>query len=107
MLFQRGQIKFIGIRLGERLHEILFAREEPTAPIGIDGIVVARLISQASPRTSAGLLTGVSSIVPELPVLERLCIASRQTSSGSRPIRGGDQRRAEPLTSGFPGDSSD
>src|SRR5262245_31984514 len=31
------EIKFIGIRPGERLHEILFAREEPTAPIGIEG----------------------------------------------------------------------
>src|SRR5262245_41516643 len=39
------EIKFIGIRPGERLHEILFAREEPTAPIGIDGIVAARPIS--------------------------------------------------------------
>jgi len=39
------EIKFIGIRPGERLHEILFAREEPTAPIGIDGIVAARPVS--------------------------------------------------------------
>jgi len=38
-------IKFIGIRPGERLHEILFAREEPTAPVGIDGIVAARPVS--------------------------------------------------------------
>ena len=30
---------------GERLHEILFAREEPTAPIGIEGIVAARPVS--------------------------------------------------------------
>jgi FlaA1/EpsC-like NDP-sugar epimerase len=36
------EIKFIGIRPGERLHEILFAREEPTAPIGIEGIVAAQ-----------------------------------------------------------------
>jgi FlaA1/EpsC-like NDP-sugar epimerase len=36
------EIKFIGIRPGERLHEILFAREEPTAPVGIEGIVAAR-----------------------------------------------------------------
>src|SRR6185295_1991275 len=35
-------ITFIGIRPGERLHEILFAREEPMSPIGIDGIVAAR-----------------------------------------------------------------
>ncbi len=38
-------IKFTGIRRGERLHEILFAREEPTAPIGIEGIVAARPVS--------------------------------------------------------------
>src|SRR5262245_38955176 len=39
------EIKFIGIRPGERLHEILFAREEPTSPIGIEGIVAAQPIS--------------------------------------------------------------
>jgi O-antigen biosynthesis protein WbqV len=35
-------ITFTGIRPGERLHEILFAREEETADIGIEGIVAAR-----------------------------------------------------------------
>ena len=38
-------ITFTGIRPGERLHEILFAREEPTAPIGIEGIVAAKPMS--------------------------------------------------------------
>jgi FlaA1/EpsC-like NDP-sugar epimerase len=38
-------IEFTGIRPGERLQEILFAREEPTAPVGIDGIVAAKPIS--------------------------------------------------------------
>jgi FlaA1/EpsC-like NDP-sugar epimerase len=38
-------ITFSGIRPGERLHEILFAREEPTAPIGIEGIVAAKPVS--------------------------------------------------------------
>jgi FlaA1/EpsC-like NDP-sugar epimerase len=38
-------ITFTGIRPGERLHEILFAREEPTAPVGIEGIVAAKPIS--------------------------------------------------------------
>jgi FlaA1/EpsC-like NDP-sugar epimerase len=38
-------ITFTGIRPGERLHEILFAREEPTTPIGIEGIVAARPVS--------------------------------------------------------------
>jgi len=36
------EITFTGIRPGERLHEILFAREEETADIGIEGIVAAR-----------------------------------------------------------------
>ena len=40
-------ITFTGTRPGERLHEILFAREEPTAPIGIDGIVAAKPVCQS------------------------------------------------------------
>jgi len=36
------QISFTGIRPGERLHEILFARGEETADIGIPGIVAAK-----------------------------------------------------------------
>ena len=43
-------ITFTGIRPGERLQEILFAREEPTAPIGIEGIVAAK---PASPSLEA------------------------------------------------------
>ncbi|MEA2992562.1 MAG: hypothetical protein QOD40_1482 [Alphaproteobacteria bacterium] len=35
-------IKYTGIRRGERLHEILFSREEPAAEIGIAGIVAAK-----------------------------------------------------------------
>jgi FlaA1/EpsC-like NDP-sugar epimerase len=35
-------IVFTGIRPGERLNEILFAREEPTADIDIDGVVAAK-----------------------------------------------------------------
>ncbi len=36
------KITFTGIRPGERLHEILFAREEETADIGIPGVVAAK-----------------------------------------------------------------
>ncbi len=36
------EITFTGIRPGERLHEILFAREEETSEIGIPGIVAAK-----------------------------------------------------------------
>jgi FlaA1/EpsC-like NDP-sugar epimerase len=38
-------ITFTGVRPGERLQEILFAREEPIAPIGIEGIVAAKPVS--------------------------------------------------------------
>ena len=36
------EIAFTGVRPGERLHEILFAHEEPTVDIGMAGIVAAR-----------------------------------------------------------------
>jgi FlaA1/EpsC-like NDP-sugar epimerase len=39
------EITFTGIRPGERLQEVLFGREEPTAPIGIEGVVGARPVS--------------------------------------------------------------
>jgi O-antigen biosynthesis protein WbqV len=41
------QITFTGVRPGERLNEILFAADEPTADIGIAGIVAARPVSPA------------------------------------------------------------
>ena len=36
------EIEITGVRPGERLHEILFARDEPSAEIGIEGIVAAK-----------------------------------------------------------------
>jgi FlaA1/EpsC-like NDP-sugar epimerase len=41
------KIAFTGVRPGERLNEILFAADEPTADIGVAGIVAARPISPA------------------------------------------------------------
>lgn len=38
------EIAVTGTRPGERLHEILFAREEPRAEIGIDGVMAAKPI---------------------------------------------------------------
>jgi len=35
-------IVFTGIRPGERLNEILFARQEPTIDIGIKGVMAAK-----------------------------------------------------------------
>src|SRR5215475_3911663 len=49
------QIAFTGIRPGERLHEILFASDEPTTEIGIAGIVAARPL-QPSLETMRGWL---------------------------------------------------
>jgi O-antigen biosynthesis protein WbqV len=39
------EISFIGMRPGERLNEILFAREEANSDIGISGVVAARPVS--------------------------------------------------------------
>jgi O-antigen biosynthesis protein WbqV len=39
------KIVYTGIRPGERLNEILFAREEPVSEIGISGVVAARPVS--------------------------------------------------------------
>ena len=41
------EVVFSGIRPGERLHEVLFAADEPTADIGISGIVAARPVNPA------------------------------------------------------------
>ena len=40
-------IVFTGIRPGERLNEILFSDEEPTADVGIAGIVAARPVQRS------------------------------------------------------------
>jgi FlaA1/EpsC-like NDP-sugar epimerase len=39
------EITFTGVRPGERLHEILFAHNEPTVEIGVAGIVAAKPMS--------------------------------------------------------------
>jgi FlaA1/EpsC-like NDP-sugar epimerase len=51
------KIAFTGVRPGERLNEILFAADEPTADIGIAGIVAARPISPALETLRAWLAT--------------------------------------------------
>ncbi len=51
------QIAFTGVRPGERLNEILFAADEPTAGIGIAGIVAARPVSPALDALRAWLAT--------------------------------------------------
>ena len=48
-------IVFTGARPGERMHEILFAREEPTVEIGFVGVVAARPV-QSSLESMRGWL---------------------------------------------------
>lgn len=50
-------IVFTGIRPGERLNEILFAREEANAEIGVSGIVAARPVSPGLEVMRAWLAT--------------------------------------------------
>jgi FlaA1/EpsC-like NDP-sugar epimerase len=49
------EIIYTGIRPGERLNEILFAREEPTFEIGIAGIVAARPVCPSPEAMSTWL----------------------------------------------------
>jgi O-antigen biosynthesis protein WbqV len=50
-------IVFTGVRPGERLHEILFAREEPRSDVGIEGIVAARPMQPSLEAMRAWLAT--------------------------------------------------
>ena len=49
------EITYTGMRPGERLHEILFAREEESSEIGIPGIVAARPVEPSLPAIRAWL----------------------------------------------------
>jgi len=51
------KISFTGIRPGERLHEILFAREEETSDIGIPGIVAAKPVRPSMDAIRAWVAT--------------------------------------------------
>jgi FlaA1/EpsC-like NDP-sugar epimerase len=44
------EIIFTGVRPGERLHEILFARREPTIDIGLSGVMAAEPIHASLPQ---------------------------------------------------------
>jgi O-antigen biosynthesis protein WbqV len=51
------QITFTGIRPGERLHEILFARDEETNDIGIPGIVATKPVQPSLEAIRAWVAT--------------------------------------------------
>ena len=79
--FQPGEdidIVVTGTRPGERLHEILFAREEPRADIGIDGVMAARPVFADHARVERWL-----------DALDK-AIAARRPRRGRGRIRGRD-----------------
>jgi O-antigen biosynthesis protein WbqV len=51
------EIVFTGVRPGERMNEILFASEEPTAETGIEGIMAARPIEPPLDTLQTWLVT--------------------------------------------------
>jgi FlaA1/EpsC-like NDP-sugar epimerase len=56
--FEPGEdidIEITGARPGERLHEILFAREEPMTETGIDGIMAAKPVFADRPQVESWL----------------------------------------------------
>jgi O-antigen biosynthesis protein WbqV len=72
-------IVFTGIRPGERLNEILFAQEEPSSDIGIDGVVAAK------------------PVCPSLPAVQGWIVKLQQTlETGQRAVVYGLLREAVP-----------
>jgi O-antigen biosynthesis protein WbqV len=61
------EIVFTGARPGERLHEILFASEEPSAEIGIPGIVAAKTVRPSLDEMSGWLAALEQSLGSEEP----------------------------------------
>ena len=81
------EIAVTGVRPGERLNEILFAREEPTADIGIPGVVAARPVfpSLAEMKTAGGGDRGCGGGGKPWPGVRR----HQQGGDGLRARRGG------------------
>jgi FlaA1/EpsC-like NDP-sugar epimerase len=59
------EIEVTGVRPGERLHEILFARDEPMAEIGLDGVMAAKPIFAARSQIAGWLKTLASAVATE------------------------------------------
>ncbi|KLK94003.1 capsular biosynthesis protein [Microvirga vignae] len=57
------EISVTGTRPGERLHEILFAREEPRTEIGIDGVMAAKPIFADRAKVDQWLKTLAKAVV--------------------------------------------
>ncbi|MDJ1158806.1 SDR family NAD(P)-dependent oxidoreductase [Chelatococcus sp. SYSU_G07232] len=86
------EIAVTGMRPGERLHEILFAREEPMAETGIDGIMAAKPIFADKPRLDVWLAALAKAVAREDRTLAEAVMeeaipdfARRKTAAGNAP----------------------
>ena len=82
------KIAFTGIRPGERLHEILFAREEETADIGIPGIVAAKPVRPSLEAIRAGLRHWSKVWRAANGRRSTTCCATRCLSFAAKPLEG-------------------
>jgi O-antigen biosynthesis protein WbqV len=59
------EIRYTGVRPGERLHEILFARDEPMAEIGLPGVMAAKPVFAARAQVNAWLRRLATAVAAE------------------------------------------
>jgi O-antigen biosynthesis protein WbqV len=59
------EIRYTGMRPGERLHEILFARDEPMAEIGLAGVMAAKPIFAARVQVNTWLKRLAAAVAAE------------------------------------------
>ena len=81
------QIAFTGIRPGERLHEILFAREEETDDIGIPGIVATKPVQPSLESIRAWLATLEQGLSRTSVRSSTMCCATRCRNFAGKPPR--------------------
>lgn len=93
------EISVTGTRPGERLHEILFAREEPRTEIGIDGVMAAKPIfadrtrvnqwlNELSRAIASGDRTAAERVFEEaIPEFKRRTQTAQQPVAPAEPAR--------------------
>ena len=87
-------IVFTGIRPGERLHEILFAEQEPFTEIGIAGIVAARP-NELPLETLRTWLTGLAAAIATQRHQEVVSILRDAVPEYGAAVAGDQATRAE------------
>jgi O-antigen biosynthesis protein WbqV len=59
------EIRYTGVRPGERLHEILFARDEPMVEIGLPGVMAAKPVFASRAKVNAWLKRLAAAVAAE------------------------------------------